>query len=137
MIRASFLFLLSLLFGPLAQAQSDEETLAEIRASATKVFLDQASWTLPESFHKSGLAPSDKQRLVKQWASDSADCLADSLVTYAETTDIPLSEMVSDDGSFALKGDGSSSKFYLFLETCMASAWANVGADPKEVAKHQ
>ena len=137
MPRASFLLSLIVLFGSLAQAQSDEQALAKIRTSAKQIFLDQASWTLPDSFHESGLAPPDKERLIKQWASDSADCLADSLVAYAETTDIPLSEMVSDDGSFTLKGDGSSSEFHLFLETCMESAWAGIGARSEGLAKQR
>lgn len=125
-----------LLFTPLAHAQNDEEILEKIRASATAIFLEQASWTLPKSFHDSGLAPSDKDRLIMGWASDSASCLADSLETYANTTDVPLWEMVSDDGSFNLNGDGSKSEFYLFLDTCMERAWASVGADQDGLAKH-
>ena len=136
MPRTSLILLLILLAAPLAYAQNDEEILEKIRASATTTFLEQASWTLPKSFHDSGLAPSDKERLIKQWASDSASCLADSLETYANTTDVPLSEVVSDDGSFALKGDGSKSEFYLFLDTCMERAWASVGADQEGLAKH-
>jgi len=112
---------------PTAYSQSDEEILEKVRASATKGFLEQASWTLPESFHNSGLAPSDKERLVEQWANASATCLADALATYADTTDVPLSELVSDDGSFGLKG-GSSSEFDLFLTTCIERAWEAVGA---------
>ena len=130
-LRISLIFWLTLFVAPSAYTQTDEELLEKIRASATKIFLEQASWTLPESFHNSGLAPSDKQRMIKQWASDSASCLANSLATYADTTDVPLSEMVSEDGSFTLKGDGSKSEFYLFLDTCMERAWANVGAEKR------
>jgi hypothetical protein len=117
-----------LLVAPTAYSQSDEEILEVVRANATKVALEQASWTLPKSFHDSGLASSDKERLIEQWAKASGACLADALATYAETTDVPLSEMVADDGSFSLKGDGSSSAFQVFLETCIERAWEAVGA---------
>jgi len=116
-----------LLVPPAVYSQSDKEILEKVRASAAKTFLEQASWTLPESFHNSGLAPSDKERLVEQWANASATCLADALATYANTTDVPLSKLVSDDGSFGLKG-GSSSEFDLFLTTCIERAWEAVGA---------
>ena len=128
MIRTSLTVWMILLVAPTAYSQSDEEILEKVRASATKNFLEQASWTLPESFHNSGLAPSDKERLVKQWANASGVCLADALATYAETTDTPLSEMVTDDGSFGLKGDGSTYEFQVFLETCIERVWEAVGA---------
>lgn len=110
-------------------AQGDQEILEKVRANGMKIFLEQASWTLPESFHNSGLAPSDKERLIEQWASASASCLADALAKYAETTDVPLTDMVNDDGSFSLKGDGASSEFNLNLETCIERAWQSVGAN--------
>jgi len=62
------------------------------------------------------------------WTNASADCLVDALSKYAESTDVPLSEMVNEDGSFGLKGDGSSSDFNLNLETCIERAWQDVGA---------
>jgi hypothetical protein len=117
-----------LLISPVIYAQSDQEILETARANGTKIYLEQASWTLPESFHNSGLAPSDKERLIEQWANTSAACLADALARYAETTDVPLSDMVNDDGSFSLKGNGSSSEFNLNLETCIGRAWQTVGA---------
>ncbi len=117
-----------LLVSPTAYSQNDEEILETVRANATKIFLEQASFTLPDSFHKSGLAPSDKERLIEQWANASGACLADALAEYAKTTDTPLSEMVDDDGSFGLKGDGSSSEFELYLDTCIERAWETVGA---------
>ena len=117
-----------LLISPTAYSQSDQEILETVRANGTKIYLEQASWTLPESFHNSGLAPSDKERLVEQWANASAACMVDALAKYAESTDVPLSEMVNDDGSFSLKGDGSSSEFNLNLETCIERAWQTVGA---------
>ena len=117
-----------LLISLTAYSQSDQEILETVRANGTRIFLEQASWTLPESFHNSGLAPSDKERLIEQWANASAACMVDALAKYAESTDVPLSELVNDDGSFSLKGDGSSSEFNLNLETCIEHAWAAVGA---------
>jgi hypothetical protein len=111
-----------------AYSQSDKEILKAVRANATKIALEQASWTLPDSFHNSGLAPPDKERLIEQWANATGACLADALVEYAKTTDTPISEMVNEDGSFGLKGDGSSSEFNLFLDSCIERAWAAVGA---------
>ena len=137
MQRISLLTWMILFVTHTAYAQGDEDVLEKVRDSATQIFLDQASWTLPKSFHNSGLAPSDKERLIEQWANASASCLAESLATYANTTDVPLLAMVSDDGSFTLKGDGSSAEFYLYLSTCMERAWADVGADPNWLGKHQ
>lgn len=117
-----------LFISPMAYSQSDQEILETVRANGTKIYLEQASWTLPESFHNSGLAPSDKERLIVQWANASAACMVDALAKYAESTDVPLSEMVNDDGSFSLKGDGSTSDFNLNLETCIERAWQTVGA---------
>lgn len=128
MIRISLISCIMLLISPVIYAQSDQEILDTVRANGTRIYLEQASWTLPESFHNSGLASSDKERLIEQWANESADCLADALAEYAETTDVPLSDMVNDDGSFGLKGDGSSSDFNLNLETCIERAWQNIGA---------
>ena len=128
MIRISLISCIMLLISPMVNAQSDQEILETVRANGTKIYLEQASWTLPESFHNSGLAPSDKERLIEQWANASAACMVDALAKYAESTDVPLSEMVNDDGSFSLKGDGSSSEFNLNLETCIERAWQTVGA---------
>ena len=128
MKRISLIGCIILLGSPTAYSQSDEEILETVRANATKIFLEQASWTVPDSFHNSGLAPSDKERLIEQLANASGACLADALAEYAKTTDVPLSEMVSEDGSFGLKGDGSSSEFNLNLDTCIERAWEAVGA---------
>lgn len=128
MIRISSISCIMLFISPVVHADSDEEILETVRSNATKIYLEQASWTLPESFHNSGLAPSDKEKLVAQWANASADCQVDALSKYAESADVPLSEMVNDDGSFGLKGDGSSADFYLNLETCIELAWQTVGA---------
>ncbi len=117
-----------LLISPMTYSQSDDDLLELVRSNAAKGFLEQASWTLPKSFHESGLAPSDKDKLIEQWADQSAACLVDALTTYAKTTDTSLAEMVSDDGSFGLKGDGSFAEFDVFLESCIERAWAAVGA---------
>lgn len=125
--QLSLITLIALVASPIAYAQSDEDILEKVRASATKIFLEQASWTLPESFHNSGLAPSDKERLVQQWANTSATCLVNALVGYANSTDVPLSEMVSDDGSFILEG-GSRYEYEQLLNPCIERAWEAVGA---------
>jgi hypothetical protein len=113
-----------------AYSQSDEEILEAVRANATKIYLEQASWTLPETFHNSGLAPSDKERLIEQWAKASANCLADGLEKYAKSSDVPLSEMVNDDGSYSLKG-GPDHEHDLYVSTCIERAWEAVGARVK------
>lgn len=116
-----------LLAPPSAWPQGDEEILEKVRTSATKIYLEQASWTLPESFHNSGLASSDKERLISQWASASAACQVNALAAYAASTEVPLSDLVSDDGSFGLKG-GAEAEFYLNLSRCIEVAWQSVGA---------
>ena len=128
MKQISIIGCIILLVSPTAYSQSDDDILALVRENATKIALEQASWTLPDSFHDSGLAPSDKERLIEQWANASGACLANALAEYAKTTDVPLSQMVSEDGSFSLKGDGSSAEFNLSLETCVERAWETVGA---------
>ena len=128
MLRNSGLVLIILLVGSTAHSQIDEEILEVVRANAMKIYLTQASWTLPESFRESGLAPGDKERIIEQWANASGACLADALAAYSKTTDIPLSEMVNEDGSFSLKGDGPTSQFHAFLDSCIERAWVAVGA---------
>ena len=46
-------------------------------------------------------------------ANAPSTCLADTLAECAKTADTTLSEMVNDDGSCNLKGDGSSSDFHI------------------------
>ena len=128
MKKLSLICCTMLLVGLSAYAQNDQKVLETVRANATKIFLEQASWPFPDSFHDSGLAPSDKERLIEEWANASGACLADALAEYAKTTDTPLSDMVNEDGSFGLKGDGSSSDFQVFLDSCIERAWADVGA---------
>ena len=128
MRRISLICCAMLFIPPAVYSQSDQEILEAVRANGKSIYLEQASWTLPESFHNSGLAPSDKERLVEQWASASAACMVDALARYAETTDVSLSDMVDDDGSFSLKGGGSETEFRLSLDTCVERAWGAVGA---------
>lgn len=126
--RISFICCIMLFFSLKACAQNDNEMLETVRANAVAIFLEQASFTLPDSFHKSGLAAPDKERLIEQWAEASGACLSDALAEYAKTTDVPLSEMVDEDGSFGLKGEGSRTGFKLELDTCIERAWEAVGA---------
>ena len=128
MRRLSKIAWIILLVAPAAYSQSDEEILELVRVNAAEGYLEQAESTLPKSFYDSGLAPTDRKIFIEQWANDSAACLADALATYANTTETPLSEMVNDDGTFSLEGDGSSSEFHVFLDSCIERAWAAVGA---------
>jgi len=128
MIRISFVSCVMLLISLTANAQGDQKILDAVEANAKTIFLDQASWTLPESFHNSGLAPSDKDRLIEQWADDSAACLVDALAKYAESTDVPVSELVDDDLTFGLEGGDSYDEFNVTLKTCSERAWAAIGA---------
>lgn len=54
--RVYLMFSAILLVAPAAFSQSDEELLEKVHANAVKIYLEQASFTLPESFHNSGLA---------------------------------------------------------------------------------
>lgn len=116
------------LAAPVAYSQSDEELLEIVRNNGAEIAREQASWTLPESFHTSGLAPSDKERLIEQWSAATGTCLAKALAEYSKTTETALSEMVNDDGSFSLKGDGSYADFDVYLNSCIERAWAAIGA---------
>ena len=126
-VRSPLIFLVFILVSSTASSQSDAEILEKVRANAARIYLEQASFTLPTSFHESGLAPSDKKRLVEKWANDSAACFADALALYASTSDIPLAELVDENLTFSLDGGGPSSEFSVFLDTCLASAWEAVG----------
>jgi len=111
-----------------ALAQSDEELIEIVRVSTKKVFLDQMSFTVPESFQDSGLSPTDKERILKQLASDSADCLADTTVKYSALYDVPISDMVSSDGTIGPRGD-SASEFFRMLNDCIVLAWQAAGVN--------
>lgn len=62
-----------------------------------KIYLDQVSFTLPKSFHNSGLDPEAKAKLVAQWADASATCQAEALYAYSVEYKIPLADLVADD----------------------------------------
>ena len=56
-----------------------------------------------ESMARSLLADSG-QPGDSQWADASAACLVEALARYAQSTDVPLSDLGSDNGSFCLGG---------------------------------
>ncbi len=93
---------------------------------ATKIFLEQASSALPESFHNSDLSSSDKERITLQLASDTGTCYADSAVEYASLNDIPLSDFVSTEGLVRIDGE-SGKEFVQLLESCVSRAWQAAG----------
>jgi hypothetical protein len=110
---------------PGAFAQSDEELIEKVRTSAKASFLEEPP-TTPIAFRDSGLAPSDKQRIMQQVASDTADCLADTTVEYAALYNIPISDLVSNEGTIVPSGD-SANQFERMLNDCIALAWQNAG----------
>ena len=83
---------------------------------------------LPESFRNSGLAPSDKERLVQQLANATATCFVVALVEYATLNDVPLSDLVSDDGSIIFER-GSGYQFEQLLNPCVLRAWEVAGVN--------
>jgi len=126
MKRVSLITSIMLVAAPGAFAQSDVEIIETVRSSAAEIFLEQASWVLPDSFHNSGLAASDKEKLILQLANDSADCLADSVVEYAAVYDVPISDLVSNDGTIHFDGD-SGKDFEKLLAPCISRAWEVAG----------
>ncbi len=128
MIRISLITWIMLFAAPTAYSQSDKDILEAVRASVTKIFLEQASWVLPESFRNSGLAPSDKERLVQQLANATATCFVDALVEYANLNDVPLSDLVSDDWSITFEG-GTGYEFEQLLNPCVLRAWEVAGVN--------
>jgi len=128
MIRIYLITWIMLFAAPTAYSQSDKDILETVRASVTKIFLEQASWVLPESFRNSGLAPSDKERLVQQLANATATCFVDALVEYATLNDVPLSDLVSDDGSIIFER-GSGYQFEQLLNPCVLRAWEVAGVN--------
>ena len=108
-----------------AFAQSDEEILETLRSSVTENYLEQLPNDLPESFLNSGLSPMDKERLVRQLASDGAACFVDAVVGYAALNDVPLSDFVAD-GGVSFDGD-SGSEFVQLLSTCILAARQTAG----------
>ena len=110
----------------LALAESDEEITSRVYASAKKIFLDQATWALPESFWNSGLAESDKTRIVQTLAEDSATCFVNAILEYSAQSDRPLSELVSDDNTVGFNRDAAS-MFLPLYEPCLQTVWQAAG----------
>lgn len=110
-----------LIVAPGAFAQSDEEILKTIRASAAEIYLEQLPNDLPESFLNRGLSPSDIERLVQQLANDGAACFVDAAAGYAVLKDVPLSEFVSDEGVISIDND-SRGDFEQLLHPCILAA---------------
>lgn len=111
---------------PAAFAETDQEIMDKIRASAERIFLEQASWTLPESFWKSGLDPADKDRIVNRLAKDRANCFVDALEEYSKRNQIPLSKLASADASIRFEGN-TGSEFHELLDPCIQRAWEASG----------
>ena len=104
-----------------AFAQSDEEILETVRTSATDIYLEQLPDDVSKPLMKSGLSPSDVERLVRQLASDSAACFVDAVVGYAALHDVPLSDFVLADGAISFDDD-SHRDFERLLAPCILAA---------------
>ena len=126
MRRLSLISLILLVGASGALAESDEEIIERVDASFQKIFLDQASWSLPESFWNSALAESDKNQIVKELAEDGARCFTNAIKAYAEITKKPISEIVSEDNTVSFRGD-SGTDFKQLFESCMVEAFAAAG----------
>ncbi len=127
MHRLTLITSIMLVTASAAFAQSDEEIIETLRTSIAKVLLEQMPGELPESFLNSGLAPSDKERIMLQLVNDSAACFTDSLVEYAALRDVPLSDFVSEDSEGAIHFDGdsaneSANEYEQLLVPCLLAA---------------
>lgn len=129
MRRLALLIVCLLAVAPIVYATSGTELLAKVHARIQKIYLDQASFTLPDSFHNSGLDPETKANLVAQWADASATCHVQALYAYSEEHEIPLAEMVADDGSYTNKLHVDASWDHR-LRACINRAWEAIGATP-------
>lgn len=126
MTRVILMVSVLLAAGPVAFAQSDAEIVDSIRTNAISVFLEQAHWVLPESFHNSDLSPSDKERIIQQLANDTANCMVDAAVEYAALINVPLSDFVSSEGIIHFDGD-SGEEFRQSYYPCVSRAWDAAG----------
>lgn len=126
MRRLSIVSLILLVYVSLASAESDEQIIERVNDSYQKIFLDQASWSLPESFWNSGLAESDKNEIVRELAEEGARCFTNVIKAYAESTNKPISEIVSEDNTVSFRGD-SETEFIQLFDSCMAEAFAAAG----------
>lgn len=132
MKQVFLIFSIMLITAPSVFAQSDEQLIETIRTSAVDVFLEQAPWILPDSFHKSDLPQADKERIVLQLANETADCLADTAVEYAARYDVSIPDFVSGDGTIHFVGD-SGQEFSRLLELCINNAWQAAGISREQL----
>ncbi len=122
--------LVSLIAASPAYSESDAEIIERVRAGVTEVFLEQVTITFPASFLESELPPWEKQRITNQLANDTANCYEFAIVEYAALFDVPISDLVSDDGSIRFDGD-SGKVFGELLVPCIDSAWEAAGISRK------
>ena len=115
MNRVTLITAIVLVAAPSAFAQSDEEIIEAIRTSIAETLLEQSPDTLPQSFKESGLAPSDKERLMLQLANDGAVCFTDSLIKYATLKGVPISDFVSETSEGEIQFEGVSGREFEHL----------------------
>lgn len=109
-----------------ALAETDEEVLEKVRNRVAATFQEEIAGKLPESFEKSGLAPSDKKRLMDRLENDYVSCFQNTIIEYASTNGIALSEIVAPDGSVSFQGD-SGTDFRELLIPCLNTARHSAG----------
>ena len=126
MKRTALISSIMLVAASVAFAQSDEEILETLRTLTAKTFREQISNDLPESFQNSGLAPADKERIVLQLSEDYVACFEGAIVEYAAVIGVPLSDLVSSDGSIHFDGD-SGTDFEQLLVPCLQAARQGAG----------
>jgi hypothetical protein len=131
MTRVILIKLVILFAAPVAFAQTDAGIINTIQTNAISVFLEQAHWVLPESFHNSELPPSDKERIIQQLANDTANCMADAAVEYAALNGVPLSDFVSSEGIIHFDGD-SGEEFRQSYYPCVSRAWDAAGISQEQ-----
>ena len=118
--RKPLVAFITLVAASCAFAQSDEEILERLRASVTEVYLEELPDELPESFRKSGLAPLDRERIIKQLADDCATCFVDAVTKYAARFEVPIAEFVAD--GVVTPGPGLAGEFEQLLNPCIFAA---------------
>ena len=119
MLRITLAALIVTVVASGALAQGDEEILETLHESITALYLEQLPGELPESFN-AGLAPEDRERIIKQLAEDCADCFVEAVVKYADRFDVPLSGFVAD-GVVSPRG-GPAGEFEQLLYPCIFAA---------------
>jgi hypothetical protein len=119
MKQIGFIVLVALSGVAAAFAQSDDELVEMVRASAEERYLSLGVLTVSGPFPNSELSESDRKRISEQSASDKADCFADTVVEFASLYDISISEIVSKDGSIEIIGN-LGKVFSRILDECIA-----------------